>query len=146
MAWNLPKGATLDSTTAHNGKIALKIDGFDGEYRLVRQNIPLAFLPVGSIWKLSCWVKSDNIQPGTIDWMNGTLRLELFREGKPVEYRSIAFLREAFDWQQFSVELTVPEDLTKISAAAGLNGNRGLIWLDDFSLERIDTPNNNKEK
>jgi hypothetical protein len=33
-----------------------------------------------------------------------------------------------------------------ISVAAGLNGNRGRIWLDDFSLERIDTPNNNKEK
>ena len=146
MSWNLPKGAALDATTVHSGKIALKIDGFDGEYRLVRQNIPLAFLPVGSMWKLSCWVKSDNIQPGTIDWMNGTLRLELFREGKPVEYRSIAFPREAFDWQQFSVELTVPEDLTKLSAAAGLNGNRGLIWLDDFSLERIDNPNNNKEK
>ena len=44
------------------------------------------------------------------------------------------------------VELTVPEDLMKISAAAGLNGNRGKIWLDDFSLERIDNPNNNKEK
>ena len=144
--WNLPKGATLDTTTAHNGKIALKIDGFDGEYRLVRQNIPLALLPFGSKWKLSCWVKSDNIQPGTIGWMNGTLRLELFKEGKPVEYRSISFPRESFDWRQFSVELTVPEDLTKISAAAGLNGNRGKIWIDDFSLERIDNPPNNKEQ
>ncbi len=144
--WNFPKGAALDSTTAHNGKIALKIDGFDGEYRLVRQNIPLAFLPVGSMWKLSCWVKSDNIQPGTIGWMNGTLRLELFREGKPVEYRSIAFPREAFDWKQFTVELTVPEGLTNVSIAAGLNGNRGKIWIDDFSLERIDNPPNNKEQ
>ena len=143
--WNIPKGAALDATTFYSGKAALRIDGFDGEYRLVRQNIPLAFLPVGSKWKLSCWVKSDNIQPGTIGWMNGTLRLELFKEGKPVEYRSISFPREAFDWQQFSVELTVPEDLTKLSAAAGLNGNRGKIWIDDFSLERIDNPNNNKE-
>ncbi|MBQ9445031.1 MAG: hypothetical protein IJU61_00465 [Victivallales bacterium] len=144
--WNIPKGAALDATTFHSGKAALRIDGFDGEYRLVRQNIPLALLPVGSKWKLSCWVKSDNIQPGTIGWMNGTLRLELFKEGKPVEYRSLAFPRKAFDWKQFSVELTVPEDLMKISAAAGLNGNRGKIWIDDFSLERIDTPPNNKEQ
>ncbi len=144
--WNIPKGAALDTTTFHSGKTALRIEGFDGEYRLVRQNIPLALLSVGSKWKLSCWVKSDNIQPGTIGWMNGTLRLELFREGKPVEYRSLAFPREAFDWKQFSVELTVPEGLMNISIAAGLNGNRGKIWLDDFSLERIDTPNNNKEK
>ena len=78
--------------------------------------------------------------------MNGTLRLELFKEGKPVEYRSISLPRESFDWRQFSVELTVPEDLTKISAAAGLNGNRGKIWIDDFSLERIDNPPNNKEQ
>ncbi|MBR4900443.1 MAG: hypothetical protein IKZ46_05840 [Victivallales bacterium] len=145
-SWNLPKGAALDTMTAHSGKTSLRIEGYDGEYRLVRQTIPLAAMPVGSVWKASCWVKSDNIQPGTIGWMNGTLRLELFREGKPVEYRSIAFPREAFDWKQFSVELTVPEGLTNISIAAGLNGNRGKIWIDDFSLERIDTPPNNKEK
>ena len=146
MAWKLPNGSSFDTTTAHSGKNSLRIEGNDGEYRLVRQTIPLAAMPVGSVWKASCWVKSDNIQPGTIGWMNGTFRLELFREGKPVEYRSIAFPREAFDWKQFTVELTVPEGLTNISIAAGLNGNRGKIWIDDFSLERIDNPTNNKEK
>ena len=145
-AWKLPNGSSFDTTTAHNGKTSLRIEGNDGDYRLVRQLIPLPMMPPGSVWKVSCWVKSDNIQPGSIGWMNGTLRLELFQEGKPVEYRSIAFPREAFDWQQFTVELTVPEGLTNVSIAAGLNGNRGKIWIDDFSLERIDTPPNNKEQ
>ena len=145
-AWKLPNGSSFDTTTAHSGKTSLRIEGNDGEYRLVRQFIPLPMMSVGSVWKASCWVKSDNIQPGSVGWMNGTLRLELFQEGKPVEYRSIAFPREAFDWQQFTVELTVPEGLTNVSIAAGLNGNRGKIWIDDFSLERIDNPPNNKEQ
>ena len=145
-AWKLPNGSSFDTTTAHSGKTSLRIEGSDGDYRLVRQYIPVTMMPVGSVWKASCWVKSDNIQPGTVGWMNGTLRFTLFNSAKPVEYRSIAFPQEAFDWKQFSVEVTVPEGLANIAVAAGLNGNRGLIWLDDFSLERIDNPNNNKEK
>ena len=145
-AWKLPNGTSFDTTTAHSGKTSICIEGSDGDYRLVRQYIPLTMMPVGSVWKASCWVKSDNIQPGTIGWMNGTLRFTLFNDGKPVEYRSIAFPKEAFDWKQFSVEVTVPEGLANIAIAAGLNGNRGKIWIDDFSLERIDNPTNNKEK
>ncbi len=139
LVWSMPNGATVDSTTVHNGKNAIRIDGADGEYRLIRQHLPLSLLPPGSVWRLSCWVKSDGIAAGSIDWMHGTLRFTLVRSGKGAEYQPAAnFPNEPFDWRPFSVELTIPEGLESIAVAAGLNGNRGRVWLDDFSLERLD--------
>jgi len=135
-AWSAPAGGRIVGQPTHSGQAAAEVVGQAENYRLWRQPLKLAEFPVGSTWRLSAWVKGDNIAKGPIDWQVPTVRFAVNAEGKTT-YVSAPVALGTFDWQQVSVDWTVPEGVSGLEIQAGQNGSTGTLWIDDVGLERL---------
>ena len=105
-----------------------------GRVSALRQAVPVAELPAGSRWRLTAWVKGENIQRGDVGWKVGTLRFAPVTDR--ITYASCPELLGTFSWKQVAVEFTVPEKLRSVDVEVGLNGATGKMWIDDVRLER----------
>lgn len=136
-AWQPPQGGgQLVRQPVHSGTQAAEVVGRNGDYRLWNQALPLDAFPAGSRWRLTAWVKGETITRGTIDWQVPTVRFAVRTD--TTRYVSTPLPLGTFDWQQISVEWTVPPDLAALAVQAGQNGSEGTLWIDDVRLERLD--------
>lgn len=133
-AWRLPDGARLVAQPVHQGTAALEIVNTTGEYLLARQPIPGTALAAGTRWRLSAWVKAEDIRAGDASWKVGVLRFAV--AAPKVSYISSPSLLGTFDWRKVSVEISVPPGAA-VQAEAGLNGATGKMWVDDVVLEQL---------
>jgi len=136
-AWKPPhSGGRLVSDVVHSGRVAAFVENRTGGYLLWTQELPPDAFPPGSRWRLTAWVRGENIVQGTPAWKTGTARFAFIVAGK-AQYASSKPLTGTFDWQPVQVEATVPEGVQRILIQIGLNGARGRMWIDDAALERL---------
>ena len=135
-AWSAPDGGRIVGQPVHSGGAAGEVVGQAESYRLWRQPLDLKEFPVGSRWRLSAWVKGQDIARGPIEWQTPSLRFAVTQDGKST-YISAPAVMGTFDWQQVSVEWTVPEGVSGLEIQVGQNGSTGTIWIDDLQLDRL---------
>jgi len=92
-------------------------------------------MPAGSRWRLSAWVKGQDLVRGDVSWKVGCVRFAVSTDG--TQYVSCPELFGTFDWKQVSVELKMPESARALEVQAGPNGCTGTMWIDDVTLERL---------
>jgi len=133
--WSIPAGSRAVSAPVHGGHAAAEVINTTGGYLMWRQNLPLAKLPVGSKWRLSAWVKGEDIVRGDPAWKVGCIRFGV--QTGQMQYFSCPELLGTFDWKLVSTEVTVPAGAVAVTAEAGLNGSLGKLWIDDMKLEPL---------
>ena len=132
LAWQLPTGAAVVS---EGGNRCATVDGNGAEYRLIRQALSPQAFPAGSKWRLSARLKSAGVEKGDQGWKTACLRWTLQAGGRS-EFVTVSLPFGDSDWREVSVEMTVPAGLAGISVEAGLNGNKGRVWVDDVRVEK----------
>ncbi len=136
-AWSAPAGGRIVATPTHTGAAAAEVVGVAEGYLLWRQPLTLAEFPVGSRWRLSAWLKGDQVAKGPIDWQTPAVRFAVTQDGKTT-YVSAPVVLGTFDWRQVVAEWTVPEGVTAVELQLGQNGSTGTLWIDDVQLGRLD--------
>jgi hypothetical protein len=131
-AWQAPTGGSIVPAPVHGGQAAAEVANPSGVYALWRQSVAASTLRPGARVRLTAWVKGRAIQPGDACWKVGVLRLAATTD--KLQYVSSLPLVGSFEWQQASVEWTVPEGLRSLQVEAGLNGATGSMWIDDVEL------------
>ncbi|MDQ3813273.1 MAG: hypothetical protein M3347_04905, partial [Armatimonadota bacterium] len=134
-SWETPTGGRLVTEPHRAGHVAGGVNNTTGEYLLWRQALPLSEMPPGSRWRVTAWIKGENIVRGDSAWKVGTLRFGATTD--KTQYTSSPELLGTFDWKPVSVELTVPAGLQRLTVEAGLNGATGKMWIDDVRLEKL---------
>ncbi len=132
--WQVPAGGQAVTEPVHEGAAAAEVVNVTGDYLLWRQSLPLGELPAGSRWRLSAWVKGEDIVRGDPAWKVGCLRFAVATD--KTTYSSCPELLGTFDWRQVEAQVTVPEGVKAVSVEAGLNGALGRMWVDDVRLRR----------
>jgi alpha-N-arabinofuranosidase len=117
-----------DSNKTKEGTHALRVDSPQPVDFAVRQQI---FLPVGSTWRVSAWVKGEDLRAKDDPREATVLEIET-----PVGTQARASLPPGtFDWQQQQVEFRVPSP-GRVHIALRSRSS-GKLWLDDVRLEPI---------
>ncbi len=132
-AWQMPKGAEV---VAAGGNRCVTIEGDGAEYRLIRQALPAAALPAGSTWRLTARLKGAGIEKADAGWKTACLRWGVQAGGRN-DYAAVSLPFGDSDWRELSVEMTVPAGASGIMVEAGLNGNKGRVWVDDVRVEKL---------
>jgi hypothetical protein len=133
--WRIPAGGRAVAEPVHDGHAAAEVINTTGDYLLWRQALPPARLPVGSKWRLSAWVKGEDIVRGDPTWKVGCIRFGV--QTTQMQYFSCPELLGTFDWKLVTAEVTIPEGAVAVSVEAGLNGALGKMWIDDMKLEPV---------
>jgi len=140
---NKPKGWiagsiwSIDNTVAKNGQNSLKMDT-KGEYQLARQYIPIKG---GQRFRISAWVKTENMTPGPsrtgcgasiwLEWYEGS------KFGGGFYPRGLAGTN---DWTKLSFEMDKPcaAEANKLVVEMAPNkGAQGTAWIDDVEVKEI---------
>lgn len=132
--WQLPKGGSL--VTADGRSCAL-VEGDGREYRLLRQTLNPKDFPAGSRWRLSASMKGAGVEKADQGWKTACLRWTLLSAGRS-DFATVSLPFGDCAWRDVSVEMTVPKGVTAVSVEAGLNGNKGRVWIDDVRVQRVD--------
>jgi hypothetical protein len=131
-AWQLPKGAEV---IRGSGNRCVTVEGDGLEYRMLRQPLAVPAFPAGSSWQLTARLKGKGIEKGDPEWKTACLRWGLF-SGERFDFKTASLPLGDSDWHEVSVKMTVPAGLTALSVEAGMNGNKGRVWIDDVRVER----------
>ncbi|OGV69823.1 MAG: hypothetical protein A3K19_28890 [Lentisphaerae bacterium RIFOXYB12_FULL_65_16] len=132
--WELPRGATIDRSTAHGGAASMRIANTTGEYTLVRQRLPPSLATRRKL-RLNVWVKGENLVQGDKPWKTGIVEFEFRDTADKIAYHHApAELLGTFDWQRVETVFDVPADAQDIRVRLGINGATGTMWLDDVTV------------
>ena len=115
---------TIKSTKGHY---------FNDDYGLLMQTFP-AKKYLGRRLRLTGFMKTKDVK----DWSGFMLRADKDGKKDPVAFDNM-FDRKitgSNNWQEYRVELDIPEDASSISFGALVNGP-GQIWFDDISFEVV---------
>ena len=134
-AWSLPPGAEYKVT---DGSRCVIVDGDGESYRLIRQSLPVCALKTGSKWRLSARMKGVGIQRSDMSWKTACLRWAVSAGGRTT-YTTTSLPWGHSDWQIYDSLLTVPENAERVTVEAGMNGNKGQVWIDDVRVYVNDT-------
>lgn len=119
---------TVDRIEAKEGAQSLLVEALDPADAGVRQRI---FLPVGSLWRLRVWIKTENLDAG--GERGGAIAIDT----PGAEIASSAGRSGTTPWQDEEVTFRVPSpgyiDLTLV----GVRGGTGRAWFDDVRLESL---------
>ncbi len=135
-AWTLPPHAAY---VTEDGNRCAMVEGDGQSYRLIRQTLPFKAFEPGSKWRLSARMKGQAVEPGDPNWKTAALRWAVSVDGS-TQYATASLPNGDSDWQTIGVELTVPDGAIRVAVEAGLNGNKGRVWIDDVRIERLDGP------
>jgi len=133
-AWQLPNRAEV---TEDGGNRCVTVEGDGREYRLIRQALPSALLPARSTWRLTARMRGEGVEKGDTGWKTACLRWSA-ATAKRNDYATVSLPFGDSPWREYTVEMTVPDGARDITVEAGLNGNKGRVWIDDVRVERVD--------
>ncbi len=121
---------SVDETEAKEGRASLRIEAPDSASVSVSQRI---FLPVGSLWRVGVWVKTDNLTLAGGGGAQGIIRIETPAGDVAASPGLLGFTA----WQQENVTFRVPSpgyiDLTLV----GVDRGTGKVWFDGVRMERL---------
>ena len=133
VAWFLPSGSEV--VDLGNNR-CVRVDGDGQEYRMIRQLLPAQVFRAGSKWRLSARLKGEGVEKAVENWKTVCLRWRVSAAGRTT-CQTVSLPLGDSGWQDLSVEMTVPTDVNEVSAEAGLNGNKGRVWIDDVRVEEL---------
>ena len=133
VAWQMPKGA---EAVTEADRRCVTIEGDGAEYRLIRQVLPASAFPAGSKWRLTARLKGSAVEKADAGWKTACLRWGVTAGGR-TDYPVVSLPTGDSDWREVSVEMTVPAGLAGITVEAGLNGNKGRMWIADVRVTRL---------
>lgn len=136
--WNIPRGGSITTETAHGGLHSAKVVNTTGEYMLFQQPLADGSRLAGHKVKLSAWVKGENIKSGDASWKLGSVGLSFQTAGGKWQHGSIAAVTGTFDWRKLEGMVNVPAEATALTLRLGLNGATGTMWIDDVALELVE--------
>ncbi|MCQ9208776.1 MAG: carbohydrate binding domain-containing protein, partial [Omnitrophica bacterium] len=133
--WKGKSKASLDPSTRHSGKKALKITGGPGEgwdsVGLGIQSNPDFTLKPGYQYKLSAWIKTKGVEDMAF------VRIKVKYKGGDAVYFGTPALYGTEEWKQVEVDFSPREENTVEYLAAQLVG-KGIAWFDDINLEVLE--------
>ena len=132
-AWLYPTGGEVVS---QEGGRCATVQGDGKEYRLFRQTLSDQAFPAGSKWRLSARMKGEGVESADAGWKTACLRWSVTLKGR-TDYLTVSLPFGDSTWREQSVEMTVPEGVRGLSVEAGLNGNKGRIWIDDVRVQKM---------
>ncbi len=139
-AWELPPGAEY---TDDNGNRCVTVEGDGQSYLLIRQAVPVQAVEPGSKWRLTARMKGLAVERGDIGWKTACLRWSVSAEGRTT-YATVSLPSGDSPWQTWEVLFTAPEKMESLAVEAGMNGNRGQVWIDDVRIEKVEEPSREK--
>lgn len=140
VGWLLPKEVSfLDDQIAHAGKFSLKYTRSDkNDYRLISQSLPC--LP-GKLYKVSLWVRGENVQGDPADQGAGFCIEWMDKEGKWMGGTYPDCLAGTFDWQKISTLVRIPKEAAAVNIVLYMRrGTTGTAWFDDVEVVRTTPP------
>ncbi len=130
--WKGKSKVSFDSSTKHSGKSSLRIQGGPdegwGSVGVAIQNKPNFTLKPGSKYKLSCWIKTKDVENSAF------IRIKVKYKSGEDAYFEIEGVYSTKDWQKVSVDFSPREENTVQYLGAQLV-SKGTVWFDDISLE-----------
>jgi alpha-N-arabinofuranosidase len=133
-AWEViaPNGTnfslTLDRAGAKEGSQSLLISASQPVEISLRQEV---FLPVGTLWRLTGWVKSKPASDGSLPNPNIGIEAQAGDQG----FSQAPAL--AGEWQFANILFRVPSPGRIGVVLNGLKKHAGSVWFDDIQLERV---------
>lgn len=131
---------TIEKSDVKEGKQALLIQADAPVQLTLRQEV---FLPVGKLWQLTGWLKSDAVVPSDLH----SVQADQTRSGPQIgieaqvgdQGHSAAIDRPA-DWQQARILFRVPSPGRMTIALRSFHNQKGKVWLDDIRLQPVPEP------
>lgn len=118
----------LDSATHHEGNQSIAFDAFETSRVSVNQKVTK--IAAGKSYKLSMWVKTENVI-GT----GAYFRTQFYNTSKVGDGPASAKLLGTNDWTLQQVYMTIPAGVTKLVIEPFLETGTGKVWFDDVVLE-----------
>jgi hyaluronate lyase len=125
---NKTANVALDLTTYHEGTKSLMFDAFATSRVSVNQSVTT--VSAGKSYRLSMWVKTDNVV-GT----GAYFRTQYYNTSKVGDGPASPKLLGTNDWRLQQVFMTIPASTTKLVIEPFLETGTGKVWFDDISLE-----------
>ncbi len=127
---------SLDKSEAKEGAQSLLVSADHPVQLTLRQEV---FLPIGTLWRLTGWVKSSASAVAASDnpWANTKPgpRIGIGAQVGDQGYGELT--ANSGEWQQESFLFRVPSPGRVLVALNVLNNQSGKVWLDDIRLERV---------
>jgi alpha-N-arabinofuranosidase len=123
---------SVDATDAKEGKQSLLVAADHPVNLTLRQEV---FLPVGTLWRLTGWVKSTAVS-GSGDPNTGP-RIGIEAQAGDQGFSQPATGSSSSAWQRASVLFRVPSPGRITVALDALDGQPGKVWFDDIRLEQV---------
>lgn len=140
VGWSLPHDICfLDSQTFHSGSFSLRYARKDEkDYRLISQRLPC--LP-GKLYKVSVWVKGENIKGNPADQGAGFCIEWYDKEGKWLGGTYPSCIAGTFDWREISTYVRIPKEASSVNIILYMRrGTTGTAWFDDVEVVRALPP------
>jgi len=132
LVWDAPAGGTFTSETNHGGGTCAKVVNTSGDYLLFRQPVTLDLAP-GKKYRLTAWVRGENLVRGVDAWRTGSVRLA-FTTPTGQHYAQVAELLGTFDWKLAAGVVEVPAGASSAEVQVGVNGGTGTMWIDEVTV------------
>jgi len=129
---------SLDRTDTKEGRQSLLIAATNPVNLTLRQEV---FLPIGTLWRLTGWEKSDASSPiGVTESTFAEIPSAGPRIGIEAQVGDQGFsesVASTGEWHRASLLFRVPSPGRMILALNVFNHQRGKVWLDDIRLEPV---------
>ena len=129
-----------DRAHTEEGGQSLQITSDEPAHLTLRQEL---FLPVGTLWRLTGWVKSSTseVTPGKEDsWGPPPPAPRIGIEAQVGDQGYSASAPNSGDWQKESFLFRVPSPGRMTVALNAFNNQSGKVWFDDIRLEPVPEP------
>jgi alpha-L-arabinofuranosidase len=132
---------SLDKSEAKEGSQSLLITSTQPVHLTLRQEV---FLPVGTLWRLTGWMKTTTSPDSANSNSNSAPRIGI--EAQVGDQGSSQSPSRPGEWQQESVLFRVPSPgrivvaLTALDDQSGKDAGAKKVWFDDIRLERVREP------
>ncbi len=130
VSWRLPEGAEI---VREGGNPCARVDGDGASYRLIHQTLATRALTPGTALRLTARMRGEEVQKGDVEWKTACLRWCVQTEGR-TNYQTVSLPVGDSAWREYSVTVTLPQQFSSVAIEAGLNGNRGRVWIDDVRV------------
>ncbi len=139
--WDVTSGNSIyiDKMEKNAGTYSLSMTNVDWDQsELVSESVNLK---IGELYKLSAWVKSENVETNPIDQYPTSVGACITMESFPFTNHSPT-LGATKDWTKIEVQFIATKKTDKVRLHLGFNGKaKGKVWFDNVNLEKMDDIN-----
>ena len=139
--WDVTSGNSIkiDNVENYGGIYSLSMTNFDWEQsEIISEQVSLT---IGELYKLSAWVKSENVETNPIDQYPTSVGACITMESFPFTNHSPT-VGATKDWTKIEVQFIATKKNDKVRLHLGFNGKaKGKVWFDNVTVEKVDDIN-----